>query len=189
MFRPRRCQLSGPRQAAIGSKRAGPGQEPSAGEREGVPLACKRRCRRRRLWGTSMEQTLPGAPATWSGCCMVDERGRATGGADRRRLWGTRMEQTPPGSASDPGRLLRGRRAGPGQEPSAGEREGVPLACKRRCRRRRLWGTSMEQTLPGAPATWSGCCMVDERGRATGGADRRRLWGTFKLPASRVAVE
>ena len=31
--------------------------------------------------------------------------------------------------------------------------------------------------------------MVDEWGRATGGADRRRLWGTFKLPSSRVAVE
>ena len=45
---------------------------------------------------------------------MVDERGRATGGADRRRLW----------------------------------------------------GTAMEQTIPGASATGSGCCMVDERGRA-----------------------
>ncbi len=89
------------------------------------------------------------------------------------------MEQTPLGSASDEARLFHGRRAGPGQEPSAGEREGAPLPWNKRFR--------------GALATGSGCSMGDERGRATGGAEgagcgslarngrsrRRRLWGTL----------
>ena len=42
----------------------------------------------------------------------------------------------------------------------------------------RLWGTRMEQTPPGAPATEGDCSMGDERGRATGGPEAR-LWGTF----------
>ena len=58
------------------------------------------------------------------------------------------MEQTPLGSASDEGRLFHGRRAGPGQEPSAGEREGAPLARNSRSRRRRLWGTLAPSAMP-----------------------------------------
>ena len=60
------------------------------------------------------------------------------------------------GSASDRQRLLQGRRAGPGRG---------------RGRRHRPWGTSMGQTLTGAPATGSGCCRDDELGRAAGGAE------------------
>ena len=76
----------------------------------------------------------------------------------------TSLEQTLTESVSDQERLFPGRRVGPGQEPSAepsaGEREGghlahkqqregAPLARNRRSRRRRLWGTSKEQALPG----------------------------------------
>ena len=60
---------------------------------------------------------------------MVDERGRAAGGADRHRLWGTSMEQTNPGaSATGSGCCMvdeRGRATGGAD-------------------RHRLWGTQIE---------------------------------------------
>ena len=68
------------------------------------------------------------------------------------------MEQTPPGSASDPGRLIHGRRAGPGHG---------------RSRRHRLWGTRNGAALAFRPmqldvpdvenaGSW---CLVDESGK------------------------
>ena len=71
------------------------------------------------------------------------------------------MEQTPPGSASDLGRLIHGRRAGPGRSPQLGSARGNPSQenspqpgsargnpsqGENRRRRHRLWGTRKNKT-------------------------------------------
>ena len=61
------------------------------------------------------------------------------------------MEQASPGSASDRGRLIHGRRAGPGRSPQPGSARGNPSQERIRSRRRRLWGTASENDArPGA---------------------------------------
>ena len=85
------------------------------------------------------------------------------------------MEQTSPGSVSDRGRLFHGRRAGPEpsageregaplarKEPSAGEREGAPLARKEPSAGERE-GTRLARKDPGRRRRLRGTSMVDER--------------------------
>ena len=76
------------------------------------------------------------------------------------------MEQTAPGSASDVGRLIHGRRAGPGHG---------------RSRRRRPWGTRMEQTAPGSASDVGRLIHGRRAGPGHGRSRRRRPWGTFGL--------
>ena len=64
------------------------------------------------------------------------------------------MDQTHPGSASDPGRLFHGRRAGPGR----GSARGYPSQAKDRSRRRRLWGARMKTAAVVALCAFATAC-------------------------------